>query len=84
MNCGSYEVHPLKSVEILQQLNYLGYFSEVEVIGGGRIDFCKEVPHAHVYGFSYSFGKGDHEKVASIIEQHTDIIALFDNSEGLY
>jgi hypothetical protein len=37
-----------------------------------------------VFGFSYGFGKGDHEKVASIIEEHTIIVATFDNSDGLY
>ena len=55
-------------------------------MGGGRIDHIEseDVKHAHVFGFSYGFGKGDHEKVASIIEKYSDVIATFDNSDGLY
>ena len=55
-------------------------------MGGGRIDFLTndEVAHAHVFGFSYGFGKGHHEKVAAIIEENSDIIATFDMSDGLY
>ena len=68
----------------LHRLESLGY--KAMVVGGGRIDFVEneEISHAHVFGFSYGFGKGDHEKVASIIEQYTDIVATFDNSDGLY
>ena len=55
-------------------------------MGGGRIDIIEneEVSHAHVYGFSYGYGKGNQEKVASIIEENTNAIATFDNSDGLY
>ena len=55
-------------------------------MGGGRINFLdnNEVSHAHVFGFSYGFGKGDHETVAKIIEENTDIIATSDMSDGLY
>eukprot|EP00571_Detonula_confervacea_P002182 CAMPEP_0172326848 /NCGR_PEP_ID=MMETSP1058-20130122/57755_1 /TAXON_ID=83371 /ORGANISM="Detonula confervacea, Strain CCMP 353" /LENGTH=829 /DNA_ID=CAMNT_0013043737 /DNA_START=140 /DNA_END=2629 /DNA_ORIENTATION=- len=69
---------------ILHQLQSLGYTTTV--MGGGRIDFVKDetVSHAHVFGFSYGFGKGDHEKVAAIIEKNTNISATFDSSDGLY
>jgi Janus/Ocnus family (Ocnus) len=64
----------------------------VVVTGGGRIDFRvtdpgeKPAGTALVYGFSYGFGKGDHEKVASIISEWSDrrIIAIVDNSPDLY
>ena len=80
--CGG-PYHANVAESLLQQLHSLGYTTKV--MGGGRIDYVKEkVKHAHVFGFSYGFGKGDHEKVSEIIEQHTDIIATFDNSNGLY
>lgn len=79
---GPYHVNVAENV--LTQLQSLGYTTSV--VGGGRIDFVQneEVSLAHVFGFSYGFGKGDHEKVASIIEANTDIIATFDSSDGLY
>jgi hypothetical protein len=64
----------------------------VVVTGGGRIDYRvmepgeKTAGTALIYGFSYGFGKGDHEKAASIISEWSDgrIIATVDNSPGLY
>lgn len=81
--CGG-PYHANVAEEVLHQLHTLGYLTQV--MGGGRIDYIdnEEVKHAHVFGFSYGFGKGDHEKVASIIEQYSDVIATFDNSNGLY
>jgi len=69
---------------VLRQLGSLGYAATV--VGGGRIDFVRneDVSHAHVFGFSYGYGKGDHEKVAAIIERHTDVVATFDSSDGQY
>merc|ERR1711971_969989 len=81
--CGG-PYHANVAESILNKLQSLGY--STTVMGGGRIDFMEneEVSHAHVFGFSYGFGKGNHEKVASIIERHTDIIATSDSSDGLY
>ena len=81
--CGG-PYHANVAEEVLRQLHTLGY--STQVMGGGRIDYIdnEEVKHAHVFGFSYGFGKGDHEQVASIIEQYSDIIATFDSSNGLY
>ncbi len=78
------EYHADVARELLNQLKSLGYTATV--MGGGRIDFIEndEVSHAHVFGFSYGFGKGDHEKVTKIIEEHTSIVATFDMSDGLY
>jgi len=69
---------------ILRELAALGFITKVT--GGGRVDYCvsKEISHAHVFGFSYGFGKGNHELVASIIEDFTDVIATYDNSDNLY
>ena len=68
---------------LLHQLQSLGYTTKV--MGGGRIDFVKneDVEYALVFGFSYGFGQGDHEKVAAIIEENTNITATFDSSDGL-
>lgn len=81
--CGG-PYHANVAQSLLQQLESMGYTTIC--MGGGRIDFIEneEVSHAHVYGFSYGYGKGNHEKVASIIEEHTNVIATFDNSDGLY
>ena len=68
--------------DVIRELTLLGY--SCSVTGGGRIDYV--APHAHVFGFSYGFGKGDHEAVAQIIEGQSDdeIYATFDNADGLY
>jgi len=81
--CGG-PYHANVAQDLLNRLKSLGYSSTV--MGGGRIDFLDndEVSHAHVFGFSYGFGKGDHEKVAKIIEENTDIIATSDMSDGLH
>lgn len=70
--------------ELLSQLRSLGH--KASVTGGGRIDYLEtdEIAHAHVYGFSYGFGKGDHEMVAKFIEANSDIVATFDNNDRLY
>ncbi|KAL3794927.1 hypothetical protein HJC23_004304 [Cyclotella cryptica] len=76
--------HANVAEELLRQLNDLGFTASV--VGGGRIDYMKtdDLSHAHVYGFSYAFGKGNHEMVASIIETNSDTVATFDNSDGIY
>lgn len=51
---------------------------------GGRIEFDKTVPHAHVYGFSYGFGKANHALVADLIEKFSDIIATYNEDDGIY
>lgn len=68
--------------DVVGELAKLGY--SCSVTGGGRIDYV--TPHAHVYGFSYGFGKGDHELVAKIIEEQSEdeTYATFDTSDGLY
>ena len=77
---GLYHADVAKSlVEQLKQMNYAPV-----VVGGGRIDFCDNQKHAHVYGFSYGFGKGDHELVSQLIEKYSDFSASFDDSDLLY
>lgn len=80
--CGPY--HANVAEELLCDLKGLGMTAYVT--GGGRIDYIEadDISHAHVYGFSYGFGKGDHELVASLIEANTGIVATFDSSDGLY
>ena len=73
--------HANVAEKLLDQVRASGL--NADVVGGGRIDHV-ETDHAHVYGFSYGFGKGDHKMVASLIEANTDIVATFDDSDGLY
>jgi len=81
--CGG-PYHANVAEDLLHTLETLGFSTQVE--GGGRID-CMEsedIKHAHIYGFSYGYGKADHEKVADIIEKYSDYVATYDNSDGLY
>ena len=57
---------------------------EVQVTGGGRIDYAPDENRCVVYGFSYGFGKGNHDFAASLIQKHLTIQAVADNTEGLY
>eukprot|EP00562_Extubocellulus_spinifer_P011694 CAMPEP_0178542494 /NCGR_PEP_ID=MMETSP0697-20121206/2090_1 /TAXON_ID=265572 /ORGANISM="Extubocellulus spinifer, Strain CCMP396" /LENGTH=728 /DNA_ID=CAMNT_0020174901 /DNA_START=2280 /DNA_END=4466 /DNA_ORIENTATION=+ len=81
LECGG-PYHADVARSVIDELASLGYESTVE--GGGRIDYV--YPHAHVYGFSYGFGKGDHELAAKIIEECSgeEIYATFDESDGIY
>jgi hypothetical protein len=66
---------------LVSDLNAAGF--DTMVMGGGRIDFDSAKNQAHVYGFSYGFGKGDHE-FASLLIEREGIAASFDNSDTLY
>lgn len=77
---GLYHADVAKS--LVGELMRMGY--KTQVMGGGRIDYDDKRNHALVYGFSYGFGKGDHEFVSHLIEKHSKISASFDNSDQLY
>jgi Janus/Ocnus family (Ocnus) len=80
--------------DLREWISAAGY--DVTVTGGGRIDYnhsvqqtdgsAAEMGRAKVYGFSYGFGKGDHEKAATVISNWSqgNIVATVDNSPGLY
>mmetsp|Transcript_13220 Transcript_13220/g.20093 ORF Transcript_13220/g.20093 Transcript_13220/m.20093 type:complete len:504 (-) Transcript_13220:2-1513(-) len=82
-SCGG-PYHADVARDLIEDLTSCGYYATV--VGGGRIDYVEEIPHAHVYGFSYGFGKGDHLKVTQIIEEWSEnrIIATFNNDDKLY
>ena len=80
---------------LLEWIEAAGYPNKkVVVTGGGRIDYDPEKATAHVYGFSYGYGKGKHAKVAELINlqqcsstssaQENRITATYDNSDSLY
>ena len=79
--CGG-PYHADVAKEIVKELGSKGY--DTIVTGGGRIYYDPERKNANVFGFSYGFGKGDHEFVSLLIEKDTDIISTFDNSDALY
>jgi hypothetical protein len=59
----------------------------VEVTGGGRIDFDHSSSTVSVYGFSYRYGKGDHARVANLIQTSdvgADLTVTYDLSDNLY
>jgi hypothetical protein len=66
---------------LLNDLSRANY--DTVVCGGGRIDYDPTNQVAHVYGYSYGFGKGDHEYVSLLIQKE-GINATFDNSDNLY
>ena len=61
--------------------------TRVEVTGGGRIDYNPSTSTVSVYGFSYRYGKGDHQKAADLIENSeigANLKVSFDLSDNLY
>jgi 23S rRNA-/tRNA-specific pseudouridylate synthase len=60
----------------------------IDVTGGGRIDYDQSSSSICVYGYSYRFGKGDHARVAALIEDsfenNNDIVVTYDLSDERY
>lgn len=84
-DCGG-PYHANVAQDMIEWIDAAGY-SNIQVTGGGRIDYDPDRRRAHVYGFSYGFGKGDHARVAKLIEESDDdaaISATYDNSNSLY
>ena len=86
--CGG-ACHANVAQDLVEWIDAAGY-DDIVVTGGGRIDYdigssdgCKGTGKAHVYGFSYGFGKGDHRRVARLIRD-AGIMATYDNSDSLY
>lgn len=89
--CGG-PYHANVAQDLLDWIIAAGYNNdEIQVAGGGKIDYNPATRRAHVYGFSYGYGKGNHAKVASLIQAETGegkpldgIHATYDNSDDLY
>ena len=79
--CGG-PYHGNVAQDLREWIEAAGY--DVEVTGGGRIDYDRDRNTCLVYGFSYGFGKGNHEFAVKIIREHTGILASFDNTDGIY
>ena len=62
--------------------------TRIQITGGGRIDYDPSSSTVSVYGFSYRYGKGDHARVANLIEASAafgdDLTVTFDLSDKLY
>eukprot|EP00526_Cylindrotheca_closterium_P007005 CAMPEP_0113624752 /NCGR_PEP_ID=MMETSP0017_2-20120614/12771_1 /TAXON_ID=2856 /ORGANISM="Cylindrotheca closterium" /LENGTH=727 /DNA_ID=CAMNT_0000534815 /DNA_START=99 /DNA_END=2282 /DNA_ORIENTATION=- /assembly_acc=CAM_ASM_000147 len=88
--CGG-PYHVNVAADTLEWIQAAG-FKRITVTGGGRIDFNPDSGRAHVHGFSYGFGKGDHAKVAELIDAYykeengngVNLKASFDDSDRLY
>jgi 23S rRNA-/tRNA-specific pseudouridylate synthase len=79
--CGG-PYHANVAKELVEWLAALGF--KAEITGGGRIMYDPSKQTAKVFGFSYGFGRGDHIKAAELISEHSDILATYDLSPGLY
>jgi Janus/Ocnus family (Ocnus) len=92
--CGG-DYHANVAHDLVEQIRSVSGFEDVqiEVKGGGRIDYLpsssSSVSKAHVYGFSYRYGKGDHARTVALIQAHfgscdCNISVTYDDSESLY
>eukprot|EP00977_Amphora_coffeiformis_P014404 scaffold4017_cov180-Amphora_coffeaeformis.AAC.4 len=81
--CGG-QYHGNVAQDLREWIEAAGY--DVKITGGGRIDYSPDEGRCVVYGFSYGFGKGDHELAAQIIREDSEglIQATADNTDGLY
>jgi len=81
--CGG-PYHGNVAQDLREWIEAAGY--SAKVTGGGRIDFDPQTNRAIVYGFSYGFGRGDHERAASMIRNWSQdaIEAIVDASPDLY
>ena len=81
--CGG-PYHGNVAQDLREWIQAAGY--NVQVTGGGRIDYRPNEASAKVYGFSYGFGKGDHVRAAKVIQEWFGeaITATYDNSDDLY
>jgi Janus/Ocnus family (Ocnus) len=78
--CGG-PYHGNVAQDLREWIEAAGY--EARVTGGGRIYYRPDENCAIVYGFSYAFGRGDHNRAAEIIRA-TGIYATVDSSPDLY
>lgn len=78
--CGG-KFHGDVARQLVKDLNREGY--DTAIMGGGKITLFEN--RAHIFGFSYGFGKGDHLFVKMLIEKYSpEILASFDDSDGIY
>ena len=53
---------------LVPKLENAGY-SDIRVTGGGRILRDDESKKVHIFGYSYGFGRADHERAKDVVEQ---------------
>ncbi|VEU37377.1 unnamed protein product [Pseudo-nitzschia multistriata] len=81
--------HADVALDLLEWIGSVPGYTEtrVEVTGGGRIDYDEALSTVSVYGFSYRYGKGDHVRVAQLIQDSSfggDNTVSYDLSDALY
>eukprot|EP00941_MAST-03F_sp_MAST-3F-sp1_P004010 g4010.t1 len=54
----------------------------VNVLGGGRIDFDASAEKCKVFGFSYGFGRADHEVTKALIEKSFPNLTVTWSNDG--
>jgi hypothetical protein len=72
--CGG-PYHSNVAEELMECIEAAAYDNAV-ITGGGRFNNIQDSATAHMYGFSYGFGKGD--------QAESGIMATYDNSNALY
>jgi hypothetical protein len=70
--------------DLTEWIEACGY--RATVAGGGRLLFQSDTKRALVYGFSYSYGKGNHALAAKIIKEWSngEVDSAYDDSPDLY
>ncbi|KAL9178427.1 hypothetical protein ACHAXT_003757 [Thalassiosira profunda] len=53
---------------LVPQLESGGY-SDIRITGGGRILRDDEAKKVHIFGYSYGFGRADHERAKDVVEK---------------
>jgi len=80
--CGG-PYHGNVAQDLREWIEAAGY--KVTVTGGGRIDYTEDHQLVAIYGFSYAFGKGDHERAAALVRSHDSSLRVnVDNRDGIY
>lgn len=83
--CGG-PYHANVAQDLIEWIKSVG-FPNIQVTGGGRIDYDPDRKRAHVYVFSYGHGKENQAIAAELIQNEFsggEMTSTVDNSDSLY
>ena len=53
---------------LIPKLRHNGY-TDIQIVGGGRIDRDDQQKKIHIFGYSYGFGQADHAAAKTVVDQ---------------